>query len=281
MGQPIESERHVVIHRRGKKPPLFWVQPGTIQTPVLQELDPDRPVHCLYRLKSDPNQRPLKFEEIAAYHIKTLRSICPAGPYALLGYCVCGTIAYEMAAQLRAQGETVSALLLIDPVDPGITRAALIQEPALFRLRFHFMRVLFHLQKIRHYSAREKLAYIRKSLQLIGKRLKHKRETRQHADSQMAQSVVDVHVSDMYGFTNAVPQPYPGSAVLFRPSVQARDAHKYPNLRWEQLITGGLEIHQIPGDSDSMWVAPNAKGMAQSIESCLARMTSIPLSGYA
>jgi thioesterase domain-containing protein len=182
-----------------------------------------------------------------------------------------------MAAQLRAQGETVSALIMIDPVDPAITRAVLIQEPVPFRLRFHFTRVLFHLQKIRHYSTKEKLAYFRKSLQAIGRRLKHKRETRQHADSQMAQSVVDVHASDMYGFTNAVPQPYPGQAILLRPGIRARGAYKYPNLRWGQLITGGLELQAIPGDSDSMWLAPNAKGMAQVIESCLDRVAGISL----
>ncbi len=254
------------------------MQPGIVQTPVLQELDRDQPVHFLYRLQSDSGQRPLRFDEIAAYHIETLRSVFPHGPYALAGYCVCGTIAYEMASQLRAQGETVSTLILIDPVDPIITRGELIREPALFRMGFNFNRVLFALQKTKAYSTREKLAYCRHSLNIIKGRLKSSMgqrlsNTRQHKDSQFAQSVVDVHASDMYGFTNCVPQPYAGSAVLLRPSRSPRNAYKYPNLRWKQLITGGLEIQEVPGDSDSMWVAPNAKGMANVIEGCLARIS--------
>jgi thioesterase domain-containing protein len=283
---PVASERYVVVHRRGKKPPLFWVQPGMVQTPVVQEIDRDQPVYFLYRLQPDPSQRPLRFDEIAAYHVETLRSLFPQGPYALAGYCVCSTIAYEMASQLRAKGETVSALIMIDPVDPAITRGALVQEPPLFRLGFNFHRVLYHLQKIKRYSTRDKLAYCRKRLKVIQGRLKSSVDrrlsnTRQHTDSPMAQSAVDVHASDMYGFTNCVPQPYEGSAVLLRPSISPRNAYRYPNLRWAQLITGGLEFQEVPGDSDNMWVAPNAKGMAKIIESCLARIQSVPQPGLA
>jgi thioesterase domain-containing protein len=279
---PVDSERYVVIHRRGKKPPLFWVQPGSVQTPVLQELDRDQPVYFLYRLTSESNQQPLSFEEIAVYHIETLRSLSPRGPYALVGYCICGAIVYEMASQLRAQGETLSALIMIDPADPASSRGALVQEPALFRLGFNATRVFFHLQKIKHYSTREKLAYGRKSLQVIRDRLKSRMNrqspnARLHAHSQMAQSSVDVHASDIQAFANCVPQPYSGSATVLRPTIRPARAYRYPNLRWAQLITGGLEVQETPGDSDSMWVAPNAKGMANVIESCLARIPGVPL----
>lgn len=283
MDHPVESERHVVIHPRGKKQPLFWVQPGLVQTTVLQEFDREQPVYFLYRFKSDPNQKPLRFDEIAAYHIETMRSLCPQGPYALVGYCVCGTIAFEMASQLRAQGERISALILIDPVDPAISRAELIQEPPLFRLRFKFNRVLFHLQKIKHYRVKDKLAYCIKSGRAIMGRLKSSTarrlsNARNDTGGRMTQSVVDVHSSDMSAFTNCVPQPYAGSAIVLRPAIRVPQADKYPNLRWKQLISGGLDIQEVPGDSDNMWLAPNAKGMAQIIDSCLARIPSLPLS---
>ena len=266
---PAESERHVVIHRKGKKPPLFWVQPGIVQTPVLQELDRDQPVHFLYRLQSEAGQRSLTFSEIAAYHIETLRSVSPRGPYALAGFCVCGTIAHAMACQLHAQGETVSTLIMIDPVDAAVSHGQFVQEPALFKLGFNFHRVIYHLAKVKDYSLADKVAYFKKSLRAIkGRRALH---TRQHVDSQMAQSAVDVHASDMHGFTHCVPEPYPGQAILLRPGKSPRNAYKYPNLRWRQLITGGVEIQKVPGDSDTMWVAPHAQGMARTIEGLSAR----------
>ena len=273
---PMESNRYIVIHPRGKRQPLFWVQAGLVQTTVLQHLDREQPVYCLNRLKPDPNQRPLTFDEIAAYHIDTLRSLCPQGPYALAGYCICGTIIFGMASQLRAQGETVSALIMIDPVDPAISRAELIREPPLFRLRFHFIRVLFHLQRIKQYSAREKLAYCMGSVRGIMARLRFRRLANVRSDTAAPDKLGEVHASDMWAFSNYAPRPYEGSAVVLRPAVSPPHAYKYPNRRWAQLISGGLEIQEVPGDSNSMWVMPDAKGMSQRIDSWMARIPRIP-----
>jgi thioesterase domain-containing protein len=269
------DERHIVIHRRGTRQPLFWVQPAREQVTVLQELDRQQPVYCLYRLKPDPSRPPLTFAEIAAYHIETIRSLCPQGPYALVGYCICGTIAREMASQLRAQGETVSALIMIDPVDPAISRADVIQEPALFHLGFTFSRLAFHLQKTKQYSAKEKLAYGMRSVRIIVDRLKsslnrRQVQTRGEAAAPLTDSIGEVHAGDMFGFINSVPPAYAGSAIILRPAISPRRAYEYPNRRWAQLISGGLDVLEVPGDSDSMWLQPDAKGMAERIDSCLA-----------
>ncbi|WP_250464919.1 non-ribosomal peptide synthetase [Microbulbifer litoralis] len=53
-------------------------------------------------------------EELARRHIKLLRSTQPNGPYHVAGYSFGGTIAYEMARQLQATGETVGSVSLID-----------------------------------------------------------------------------------------------------------------------------------------------------------------------
>jgi thioesterase domain-containing protein len=278
----IDSKRHMAIRPRGKRPPLFWVQAGLVQTKVLQEMERDQPVYCLYRLRPDPNERPLTCEEIAEYHIETMRSLRPEGPYALIGFCVCATIAFEMANQLRVQGETVSQLILLGPLDANVTRADLVREPALFQLGFQFRRVLFHLQKIRHYSAKEKWAYFTNSLRAIRERLTSGREARQSDDDVVSaprtlpeHALLDVHGMDMYAVQKYFPQPYDGSAVMLRPSVGPPRAYEYPDRRWAQLIRGGLDIQMIPGDSDTMWLLPHATAMARAIEACMARIPSV------
>ena len=269
----------MAIHPRGKRPPLFWVQAGLVQAKVLQEIDRNQPVYCLYRLRPDPNESPLTLEEIAAYHIATMRSLCPRGPYALAGYCVCGTIVFEMAVQLSAQGETVSTLILIDPLDPGITRADLVREPVLFRLGFQFRRVLFHLQKIQHYNARDKWAYFTNSLKAVWARLSSSRD-RSESDVVSARRtlpehlLLDVHGLDMYAVCRSNPQPYDGFAFLLRPSISTPHGYDYPNRRWAQLVRGGLDIQRVPGDSESMWLLPDATGMARRIDSCMGRTAS-------
>jgi len=53
-------------------------------------------------------------ESLAEDYIRIIRTHQAAGPYRILGYSFSGIIAYEVARQLRAAGETVEFLALID-----------------------------------------------------------------------------------------------------------------------------------------------------------------------
>ncbi len=58
-------------------------------------------------------------EEMATQHLRDLRAHRPHGPYLLGGFCIGGLIAYEMARRLRADGEQVPFVALVDPEMPG------------------------------------------------------------------------------------------------------------------------------------------------------------------
>lgn len=51
--------------------------------------------------------------ELAEYHIDTIKSVQPEGPYTLFGYCSGGPIAYEIARQLTLAGDEVNRLVVI------------------------------------------------------------------------------------------------------------------------------------------------------------------------
>ena len=57
-------------------------------------------------------------DTFAANYVTDLRSVQPDGPYRLAGYCFGGICAYEMARQLRREGEDVELLAIVD-VGPG------------------------------------------------------------------------------------------------------------------------------------------------------------------
>ncbi|AOM39863.1 thioesterase domain-containing protein [Xenorhabdus hominickii] len=61
---------------------------------------------------------PSSFEALAICHIQAIRRIQPHGPYRLLGHSFDGWIAFEIALQLQAEGESVSTLVLIDTDEP-------------------------------------------------------------------------------------------------------------------------------------------------------------------
>ena len=56
----------------------------------------------------------LSLDKQASAYLEQLRKVQPSGPYRLCGYSSGGLLAWEMASQLQAKGETVEQLSLID-----------------------------------------------------------------------------------------------------------------------------------------------------------------------
>src|SRR5260370_36462175 len=79
--------------------------------------------HGLYSLQAgwlDGVEEPLTDSEtMAAYYIEKMRTVQPDGPYALGGLSSGGVVAFEMAQQLRAMGETVALVALLDSAVPN------------------------------------------------------------------------------------------------------------------------------------------------------------------
>lgn len=61
-----------------------------------------------------PMQTATNLDEVCEAHLATLLEQQPHGPYYLLGYSLGGTLAQGIAARLRARGEQVAFLGLLD-----------------------------------------------------------------------------------------------------------------------------------------------------------------------
>ncbi len=57
-----------------------------------------------------------RIEDMARDYISAIRDIQPHGPYCLAGYSLGGLVAFEMAQVLRAQGEPIGYLALLDTI---------------------------------------------------------------------------------------------------------------------------------------------------------------------
>lgn len=58
-------------------------------------------------------------ESLASEYIRAMRRRQPRGPYRIAGYSFGGVVAYEMARQLEADGESIAFLCLFDTVNPA------------------------------------------------------------------------------------------------------------------------------------------------------------------
>ena len=56
--------------------------------------------------------------DMAAHYVSQIHAVCPDGPYFIGGMCGGGTIAFEMALQLGAQGNSVGLVVAVRSVSP-------------------------------------------------------------------------------------------------------------------------------------------------------------------
>ena len=105
--------------------PVFCVHPqsGTVWcfAELARHLTAGVPVIGLQAPGLEAGETPLDTVGAMAHAaITAMREVQPRGPYRLIGYSSGGVTAYEMAQQLRAAGESVSVLVLLDsPVPDG------------------------------------------------------------------------------------------------------------------------------------------------------------------
>src|SRR4051794_38047815 len=113
----------VPLQPLGKRTPLFFIHttPGDVlgYGGLVYQLGTEQPCYGFQSLGfNDPNDSHQTIPEMAAYYVKLLRDFQSHGPYYLSGWCYGGIIAVEMAHQLRAVGQEVAFLGLIETPAP-------------------------------------------------------------------------------------------------------------------------------------------------------------------
>ncbi|HYO35920.1 MAG TPA: acetoacetate--CoA ligase [Geodermatophilus sp.] len=111
----------VPLLRAGHGRPVFvlgdaWGQLNSYAA-LVARLDTERPVHGIQvPLAHEGARRPIG--DVARDAVARLREVQSSGPYSLLGYSFGGIVAYEAATLLRAAGEPVGYLGLLDVLPP-------------------------------------------------------------------------------------------------------------------------------------------------------------------
>ncbi|MDQ6644505.1 MAG: amino acid adenylation domain-containing protein, partial [Chloroflexota bacterium] len=118
----------VTVQAGGSSRPFFylhgaWNSDAFYCFRLAHRLGPDQPFYALPPYNFANLQIASTVEEMAAAHIQSLRTVQPEGPYLLGGFCNGGLVAYEMARQLRAQGQEVDLLVLIVPAYAPVLHA--------------------------------------------------------------------------------------------------------------------------------------------------------------
>jgi len=135
------THRSIVPLRRAGPDNLFLVHDGLGETLLYLNLARRLPANVSV-FGIEPRQLPgialahASIEAMAAFYVTQIQTIQPSGPYRLGGMCAGGVIAYAMAAHLRALGERVEGVLILDGATPqAVQRSGRIATQRVGRLR--------------------------------------------------------------------------------------------------------------------------------------------------
>src|SRR6185295_19030205 len=117
----------VEIQPGGSRPAFFCVHAlgGNVVEyyELARHLGEEQPFYGLQSQGFDGKRSPhTRVEDMAAHYIKELRELQPEGPYFIGGRSLGGMVAFEMAQQLRAQGQTIGLLALLDTYPSGYAK---------------------------------------------------------------------------------------------------------------------------------------------------------------
>jgi amino acid adenylation domain-containing protein len=270
----------VPIQPRGSKPPFFCVHAvgGTVLEyhDLARQLGPDQPFYALQSRGLDGNQEAHKsINEMAAHYIKEMREVQPDGPYLLGGRSLGGMIAYEMACRLRAQGEEVALLAVLDSYPVGYNKLASDDESLTTRAGRSTERVRAHLSNLSKLSLHEKLLYVINKSQYGPVRIKSQLwriiySSYHKFGRELPRAMRDVQQFNWLAAYAYVPQHYEGKVTLFWASSDRRASHDLVD-GWRVLAKGGFEIHEIPGTHMDIIKEPHVAELAEKLNACLAK----------
>jgi oxalate---CoA ligase len=187
-----------------------------------------------------------RVEDMAAHYLREIRAIQSEGPYFLGGLSFGGTVAFEMAQQLHAEGERVGLLFLFDTFPGGYETKSVL------------------LRKLWQMPRDEQFEY-------IGRKISHYQLGKRIYRHFLPRALKDVREAiNQAGMQYAI-RPYPGSATLFCASEKSLRGGRDPRSGWQNLAAGGLEVYEIPGGHVSILAEPQVRVLAQHLQACLDR----------
>lgn len=259
----------VPIQTTGTNPPLFLIPPAAKTpygfTPLAHRLGHHQPCYGLQPLGLDPGEVPHRnLPAMAAHYLAEIRTLQPHGPYYLAGKCFGGTVAYEMAQQLLAQGEEVALLAMFDVRRVPHT-APLERNRPPKRSAWHRLRRLAH--RLRHGKLGAALAR-RLHTQFRKARDRWTRSFGKPED----QRILRTFQANIEARIAYIARPYPGHIVLFQVTGQPTF-----EAEWRAICEQGCTVHLVPGTHVDLLQEPNVGELAEKLRPYLIP-TEPPLS---
>ncbi len=252
----IDRSRLLPLQPNGARAPLFWLQPPPLINNLAASLGKDQPLlgvtitlGDLEQLGPEPN-----FEELARCFTRTIQKAQPTGPYYLGGLCTSGILAYEVAAQLTAAGETVALMAMLDAENP------------VFYRRLDTLAV--EMDKLRFYGRR---ALRKRGSQMFMRHMRSRLRRLVRLEEAAATEMSAIESALLAAAFQYKPPVYTGEVLLMLPKERPMRVDYLSG--WQVVIQGKLTCTSIAGHHDELLDVDYAGGVAKAL---LDHLGSIP-----
>ncbi|MEW5927747.1 MAG: non-ribosomal peptide synthase/polyketide synthase [Gemmatimonadota bacterium] len=267
----------VPVRPGGSRAPLFLVHPvgGTVMAyaALAGHLHAEQPVYGLRARGTERGEKPnWTVEEMARDYLVEVREARPSGPYRLGGWSMGGVVAFEMARQLEAAGETVERLVLVDSQVPWL------RDPEKGMPRNEILLVQMFAQDLglpaellpsagTDWRDAGEVAYLAavldgaRSAGLLPDDLDMGRV-------QHLYGIFRINARALYDYR---PESYGGGATLLRAGERrlAERLLEKKSAGWDRVVRGGLEVRTVPGTHYTVVREPQVQALAREVERVL------------
>ncbi len=275
-GNPTPEAYHtlVALKASGSRPPLFLIHGDNLNVlsfiGMTKYIHPDQPVYGLQPKGMDGKYDPIdSIEAIAAYYNQAIVAKFPNGPYAIAGYSFGGYVAVEMAKQLKAADKQVLMIGLFDTNvinaenyltwSKQLRRKLMRQWP---KFKWIVKSIMDNPTKALGYQFTSLSNRFRAFFNL-GSKAEFPEINSYYL---MMDKINAVHHNALIQYNL---KPFNEKVVLFKALDRVYFVDDFDFLGWRKYALKGVEVHNIPGNHDTMFKEPNCQILAQEMDKAM------------
>jgi thioesterase domain-containing protein/acyl carrier protein len=259
----------VEIQAGGALTPMFFVHPvgGSVLSYVelARELGPEQPFYAIQSPGGDAEPEHLAtFEQMAQLYIQAIQRVQPSGPYQLGGWSLGGLLAWEIARQLTAIGESVGMLALIDTYPPSRAQTEPGNDsPSMLALFADDMARMFggasedESKQFQQLGLEQQLIFVQDGLAKYG--IVPKDRAQQETAALLKVFTRNVQAMEDYQLRRV------DQHVVLVAAAEA-DAPEQLAGDWKKWAGGGVNFSLVPGNHYSMIRQPNVAAIAEALQ---------------
>ena len=279
----------VPIQPQGSNPPFFCIHPvgGDVYglVPLGRRMLPDQPFYGIQSMglaHYGEYEDYETLEQMAADYINAIRFVSPKGPYFLGGLSFGGIVAFEMAQQLRRNGEDVALLALLDSPAPqtiakvaGLPDAIILLGLTRERARQKGLELNITAKDFEGLDPDKCLMYLMKALKDSGL-------APPDLEDRWIRNFMRGYRARINTTVNYEPQIYPGRITLFRATERdtemeehlksvGQDEYTQDCFGWDKVSSEPIEVIPIAGHHEVIAAGEHGIILSDQLKACILR----------